>query len=43
MADRDNDALDRSYEAIKGVMLLPWNTTQLDEWNKLLSIISNFN
>ena len=43
MADGDNDALDKSYEAIKGVMLLPWNATQLDEWNKLLSIISNFN
>lgn len=43
MADGDNDALDKSYEAIKGVMLLPWNATQLDEWNKLLNIISNFN
>lgn len=43
MADNEKDVLDKSYEAIKGVMLLPWNATQSDEWNKLLNIISNFN
>lgn len=42
MADNDGDTLSRSYDAIKGVMILPWNATQLDSWNKLLGIISNF-
>ena len=42
MADNDYDALDRSYQAIKGVMILPWNATQLDGWNSLLSYIDNF-
>jgi hypothetical protein len=42
MADNNYDALDRSYEAVKGVMLLQWNPTQLDGWNDLLRIISNF-
>jgi capsule polysaccharide export protein KpsC/LpsZ len=37
--DNDNDLLDRSYEAIKGVMLLPWNSEQLSKWNSLLSHI----
>lgn len=42
MADNDKDALDRSYTAIQGVMVLQWNATQLDEWNKLLDQISKF-
>lgn len=42
MADGNTDALDRSYEAIKGVMVLPWNATQLDKWNKLLTAIESF-
>lgn len=42
MADNDKETLDRSYEAIKGVMILPWNAEQLDKWNTLLGIISNF-
>lgn len=42
MADNDSDVLDRSYEAIKGIMVLPWSSSQLDEWNKLLGIISDF-
>ena len=42
LADNDYDTLDRSYEAIKGIMVLPWNATQLDKWNTLLSIIQNF-
>ena len=42
MADNDRDVLDRSYQAIKGIMILPWNAEQLDKWNSLLSIISNF-
>lgn len=43
MADNDIETLDKSYEAIKGVMILPWNAEQLDKWNTLLGIISNFN
>lgn len=42
MSDNDYDALDRSYEAIKGIMVLQWNAEQLDKWNTLLSIIQNF-
>jgi SPP1 gp7 family putative phage head morphogenesis protein len=42
MADNDKEILDKSYEAIKGVMILPWNAEQLDKWNTLLGIISNF-
>ena len=42
MADNDYDILNRSYEAIKGIMVLPWSTTQLDGWNTLLGYISNF-
>ena len=43
MADNDKDILNKSYQAIQGVMLLPWNATQLDKWNSLLRVISNFN
>ena len=42
MADNNYDILDRSYEAIKGVMILPWNAEQLDKWNTLLGFIQNF-
>lgn len=42
MADNDLEVLDKSYEAIKGVMILPWNAEQLDKWNTLLGVISNF-
>ena len=42
MADNNNDILDRSYSAIEGIMELPWNTTQLDNWNKLLDHINDF-
>lgn len=42
MADNDYDILNRSYEAIKGIMILPWNAEQLDKWNSLLGSIQNF-
>ena len=42
MADNDRDMLDRSYEAIKGIMILPWSAEQLDKWNTLLGFIDNF-
>lgn len=42
MADNDHDTLDKSYEAIKGVMVLPWSAEQLDKWNTLLGFINNF-
>ena len=42
MADNDHDILNKSYNAIESVMTLPWNTTQLDNWDKLLDNISNF-
>lgn len=42
MADNDYDILNRSHEAIKGIMVLPWNAEQLDKWNSLLGSIQNF-
>lgn len=42
MADNDIDLLNRASEAIKGVMILPWNADQIDGWNKLLDNIFNF-
>lgn len=41
IVDKDNDMLNRSYEAIKAVMLLPWNASQLSKWNDLLDYIQN--
>lgn len=37
--DNDKDTLNKSYEAIKAVMLLPWNASQLSKWNDLLDYI----
>ena len=37
--DNDRDTLSNSYEAIKAVMLLPWNASQLSKWNDLLNYI----
>lgn len=39
MVDNDKDALLNSADAIKGVMLLNWNTEQMEKWNKLISLI----
>lgn len=39
MADGNQDILNNSIEAIKGIMLLPWNASQMDKWNQLLSKI----
>lgn len=41
IVDNDKDTLDKSYEAIKAVMLLPWNGSQLSKWNSLLDYIQN--
>lgn len=41
IVDNDKDTLDKSYEAIKAVMLLPWNGSQLSKWNNLLDYIQN--
>lgn len=43
IVDNDNETLNRSYEAIKAVMLLPWNGSQLSKWNQLLDYIQNNN
>ena len=42
MADNNIALLDNCYEAIKGVVVLPWNAEQLDKWNRLLNIIEKF-
>jgi len=39
MVDNNTDLLERSFQAIKGVMILPWNPTQLGQWNDLLNRI----
>lgn len=39
MADNNRIVLDNCVEAIKGVMLLPWDANQMDKWNQLLSKI----
>jgi SPP1 gp7 family putative phage head morphogenesis protein len=38
--DSDKDTLGKSYDAIKAVMLLPWNGSQLGKWNDLLDYIT---
>ena len=40
MADGNQSILDNCMDAIKGVMLLPWNAEQMDKWNQLLSKIN---
>lgn len=41
IVDGDSDTLGKSYDAIKAVMLLPWNGSQLSKWNDLLDYIQN--
>lgn len=41
IVDNDKDVLSKSYDAIKAVMLLPWNGSQLSKWNNLLDYIQN--
>lgn len=43
IVDNDKDTLGKSYDAIKAVMLLPWNGSQLSKWNDLLNYIQNNN
>lgn len=43
VVDNDKVTLDRSYDAIKAVMLLPWNGSQLSKWNDLLGYIEKNN
>ena len=39
IVDNDKETLGKSYEAVKAVMLLPWNGSQLTKWNDLLDYI----
>ena len=39
IVDNNTENLERAYEAIKGVMVLPWSGEQLSKWNKLLKYI----
>lgn len=39
MVDKNRNELYNCQEAIKGIMLLPWTASQMEEWNKLLSAI----
>jgi hypothetical protein len=39
IVDNNKDELSDAYEAIKGVMILPWSAGQLKEWDKLLDTI----
>lgn len=40
IVDKDKDKLEKYYEGIKAVTLLPWSGEQLDKWNKLLKEVS---
>lgn len=39
IVDNDKDTLNKSYDAIKYIMVLPWNGSQLSKWNDLLNYI----
>lgn len=41
IVDGDKDTLSKSHDAIKAVMLLPWNGSQLSKWNDMLKYIEN--
>ena len=43
IVDNDRDTLGKSYDAIKAVMLLPWNGSQLSKWVDLLGYIEKNN
>lgn len=42
MADNDIELLNKSYDGIQGIMIMPWSAEQLSKWNDLLSIIRNY-
>lgn len=42
MADNNTDLLNRAYDGIHGIMVMPWSAEQLSKWNDLLSIIRNY-
>lgn len=42
MADNDTDLLNRAYDGIQGIMVMPWSAEQLSKWNDLLGIIRNY-
>lgn len=42
MADNNVDLLNRSYDSIQGLMVMPWSAEQLSKWNDLLAIIRNY-
>lgn len=41
IVDNDIEMLSKSREAIKGVMVLPWDANQLSSWDKLIKKISS--
>lgn len=42
IAESDITMTRNSYEAIKGIMVLPWSGEQLDKWNKLLKQLQGY-
>ena len=42
MADNDTELLNKAYDGIQGIMVMPWNAEQLSKWNDLLGIIRNY-
>lgn len=42
MADNDTELLNKAYNGIQGIMVMPWNAEQLSKWNDLLGIIRNY-
>lgn len=42
MADNNVDLLNRSYDSIQGLMVMPWSAEQISKWNDLLAVIKNY-
>lgn len=40
VADNNRDLLNKSYEAVKALTILPWNEQQLSRWNSLINTIN---
>ena len=36
IVDNDKDMLNKCYDGIKAVIVLPWSSSQISKWEKLL-------
>lgn len=42
IADNDTELLNKAYDGIQGIMVMPWSAEQFSKWNDLLGIIRNY-